>query len=519
MLLQLDHLGVAFGEKVLFDNAHLVINKGDRIGIVAPNGSGKTTLFKVLLDVVSFEGQRRSTVHSIGYLSQDESLSSNRKEEIESLLADESVLADEQRYASLLEEYEHYVQNQERMQVILEQLSFDKEAMNREGLSGGEHTKLKLAQVLSEDHDVLLLDEPTNHLDVPAKEALIRLLEEFPTVVFISHDVDLLNQFATSILEIRNKKLYFYSGNYDYYIEEKEKEFADAQKQIALNNKQRVKAKEKITQQVQWSAHQMKRKTSHLASGQVLSDMGSGHGGMEQGIAKTRQNINKLQAKIDNLDDVELDVVDDIKISYPSFTKPNTESVMATNITKSYGSFTLSIQDFILGADDKLAIQGNNGSGKSTFIKIVTGTVNPDEGSVFVGSKVVFGYVGQKNDTLHLENSVLDELKAVADGWDEGNLRTYLGKFLFKKNAVFRTIADLSGGEKMRLAILKTIISGANVLVLDEPSNHLDIKSKTILAQALADFPGAILVISHDDYFLDQFVTKKIKMVNGSLVY
>ena len=169
-------------------------------------------------------------------------------------------------------------------------------------------------------------------------------------------------------------------------------------------------------------------------------------------------------------------------------------------------------------SNDKIVIQGVNGSGKSTLLKLIMNKLKEDKGIIEIGNRVKIGYLSQKNETLNFNNTVLKEILDLNIDLDEGEIRIYLGKFLFKKNDVFKVIKDLSGGEKVRLVILKLILNSCNFLILDEPSNHLDIKSKNVLAEALKNFPGSILVVSHDNYFLDKFVTKKMQIEKGVLI-
>jgi ATP-binding cassette, subfamily F, member 3 len=267
-----------------------------------------------------------------------------------------------------------------------------------------------------------------------------------------------------------------------------------------------------------WSNKKIKEKTKNLKTGQVLNNMGTGHGSMEKGISLTSKKLNKMQDKINSFETPHIDSDIEIKIKYLDFVRLNKTVLKIKNLIKTFDNFKLDVENFELLNNEKIAIQGYNGSGKSTFFKIIVGKIKQDSGKVEIGNKVKLGYLSQKNEGLNFDNVILKEIKDSNSNLDESELRKYLGKFLFKKSDVFKKIKDLSGGEKIRLGLLKLILNGSNFLVLDEPSNHLDIKSKNILAEALSDFPGCILVVSHDNYFLAKFVTKKVQMLEGNLI-
>lgn len=527
MLFKLQNIGVSFSEKQIFDKLQFIFNQGDKVGIIGDNGVGKSTLFNIIRNTIHYSGEVIFENNNFGYLSQDESffeleLISNRKKEIEDLLLKEEIINDSEKYNELLNEYNELVSNSisQEEDYLISRFNFNEELYNKEkkeNLSGGEGTKLKLIKLFSQHFDYYLLDEPTNHLDIHSKNTLIDLLENVESYVIISHDIDLLNKCCNKIGEINNHTISMYIGNYDNYLEFKEKEKEEVFKKQTESKKEKKKIKETISNIKSASSQKVKEKTQDFGKGQVLRNMGNGRGGMESALREVSKKINKLEDKYDSIEDLELNKEENLKIKYLEFSKPNHQVLHITNLEKSFDKFKLRVKNFTIYCEEKIALQGNNGSGKSTFLKLITQEISQDRGEIIIGDRVKIGYLSQKNVVLNLNNTVLNEILELNVNIDEGEIRKYLGKLLFKKNDVFKLIKNLSGGEKTRLGILKLILQGSNFLILDEPSNHLDIKSKEILAQALDEFQGSILVVSHDDHFLDTFVSKKIQIENGSL--
>lgn len=525
MLFKFDSIRLSYGEKVIFDSIHFVCNKGDRIGIIGDNGVGKTSFFRVFLHTVPSEGSVVIQNKNYGYLSQDDLLGESivsyiRKQELEELMSDPKIQKNETKYLKIIQEYNDLISSTDfdYMTELVRGFGFKYDIFKqeqKENLSGGELTKLKLIQLFSKKADYYLLDEPSNHLDSVAKKYLIQKLNELSTFLIISHDVDLLNKTCSSILEIKDTKIKIYPGNYDFYIAQKEKENEEIKRLQVEKSKEKNKILTAIDATKIRSGEKIKSKISHLKKGQVLRDMGSGHGSMEKGIALTSGKIKKMKQKADSIKIPTISQDDVVRIKYTDFVPSHKDVFVVTDLKKSFNTFDLFVNYFELKRGEKVAIQGENGSGKSTFLKLLLGVIKPNTGSIIVGKDVKMGFVSQKNETFHQNHSILEELMKVSVTHDENAVRKYLGSFLFKKNDVFKKISDLSGGEKVRVAILKTILMGSNVLLLDEPSNHLDIRSKNLLGEALKDYPGTILVISHDDSFLDLFVTRKICVDKG----
>lgn len=527
MLFKLENVSVDFGEKVIFDSVNFVFNEGDKIGIIGDNSVGKTTLLNVILNKTEYTGNVVISNKNFGTLSQDDSFEEiknfqNRKVELEKKLEDQETISNPKLYEKLLNEYTEIsnLDKTDKKSKLFEKFNFNSDLYEKEikdNLSGGETTKFRLIELFSKNYDYLIMDEPSNHLDTNSKKQLFSELSNLKSYIIISHDVELLNKCCTKIIEIKNKTLNTYHGNYDYYLEQVEKEKNETERLINEKIREKKKIKQSLEDISKWSNSKMKEKTKHLKQGQVLRDMGIGRGSMESGIVNTNKRINQLTEKINSIETPEIENNEEIKIKYINFQKPNQEVLMIKDLIKKYDDFKLKIDQLEVFANDKLGIQGDNGSGKSTLLKIISNQLLDYSGSCKLGENVQLGYLSQKNENLNLNNTILSEIQGLKLTIDEGEIRKYLGKLLFKKNDVFKKISDLSGGEKIRLAFLKLVLSGCNFLLLDEPSNYLDIKSKDILADALKDYPGAIVCVSHDDYFLDKVVNKKIEIINGEI--
>ena len=528
MLFKIENLNLEFGEKKIFEKVNFVFNEGDKIGMVGDNGTGKTSLFNVILQKKEFQGKVIFENKNFSYLTQDEGfeelkLIETRKKEIEKLLFDKNIIKNPEKYNELLEEYLKLTEsNVSKNEILLmDKFNFNKELYfkeKKEHTSGGEITKLKLIKLFAKNYDYLLLDEPSNHLDLESKNNLIDELSKLKSFIIISHDINLLNSVCNKIVEIKNCSLKSYFGNYDEYLKSKEKEKERILKTQIEHKKEKKKIQGKIDDVKSWANKKMKEKTKHLAKGQILGDMGTGHGSMERGITVTAKKLIRMEKNKSSFETPELDKEEDIKISYLNFEKPNQIILEIKNLKKSFENFCLSIDNLAIEQNEKVALQGNNGSGKTTLLKLIMGELKQNKGIIKIGNKVSMGYLSQKNENLNINNSVLKEMLNLNLNLEEKEIRKYLGKFLFKGNEIFKEIKELSGGEKIRLGLLKLILSGCNFLILDEPSNHLDIRSKNILSEALKNYPGSILVVSHDDFFLDKFITKKIHLKQGKLI-
>jgi len=507
MLFRLSDVHKAYGARDVLRGASLQINPGEHVGLVGRNGAGKTTIFNLVTqeitpdrgEVVRARGLKLgllaqhvhfaegSTVHesalaAFGRLQQIE----HEMHELEHRMSDtaddlEKVLA---RYSDLQHEYEREggFEYSARAEAILQGLGFDRESWQMETarLSGGQQNRLGLACLLLSEPDVLLLDEPTNHLDVRAVEWLEEFLQSYAAgFVIISHDRYFLDRACRRIVEVENGQATSYTGNYSHYLVEREERREIQQR--AFENQQRLIAK----------TEEFIRK--NLA-------------GQKTKQAKSRRN--KLE-RLERLDAVRADQ------SAGDFRLQDIERA---------GTHVLTINEAAIGYEDKLlardinlilrrgeclGVIGANGSGKTTFVKTILSKIPALSGEFRWGSKVEIGYYAQQLEDLDERNEIIMELRRVApSSATAGELRSFLAKFLFVGDDVYKHVRDLSGGEKGRLALGKLIYSGVNVLVLDEPTNHLDIPSREALEAALEAYEGTIVTISHDRFFLDRVATQ-----------
>ncbi|HET6972498.1 MAG TPA: ABC-F family ATP-binding cassette domain-containing protein [Pyrinomonadaceae bacterium] len=507
MLFRLSEVYKSYGTQDVLRGASLQVNPGEHVGLVGRNGAGKSTIFRLVRgdetadrgDVVRARGVKLglldqhvhfkpgSTVHesalaAFGRLQQIE----HEMHELEHRMADagddlEKIL---ERYSDLQHEFEHEggFEYGAKAESILQGLGFDRDtwSMETEKLSGGQQNRLGLACLLLAAPDVLLLDEPTNHLDVNAVEWLEEFLQTYPAaIVIISHDRYFLDRACRRIIELENGRAASYTGNYSDYLVERE-ERREAQ-QRAYDNQQQLIAK---TQEF------IRR---NLA-------------GQKTKQAKSRR---KMLEKLERIDAVRHDQSSgDFRLGAIERTGNHVLTVNQLSIGYENNLLARDIA-FILRRGECLGIIGPNGSGKTTFLKTILNKLAPLSGEVRWGTKVQIGYYAQQLDDLDDRNEIIMELRRVAPATaTAGELRSFLAKFLFTGDDVYKHVQDLSGGEKGRLALAKLIYSRVNVLVLDEPTNHLDIPSREALEEALSAYEGTIVTISHDRYFLDRVATQ-----------
>jgi ATP-binding cassette subfamily F protein 3 len=507
MLFRLSEVHKSYGVQDVLRGTSLQVNPGEHAGLVGRNGAGKSTIFRLVRgdetadrgDVVRARGVKLglldqhvhfkpgSTVHesalaAFGRLQQIE----HEMHELEHRMADAGDDLDRvlERYSDLQHEFELEggFEYTARAEAILQGLGFDREMwpLETEKLSGGQQNRLGLACLLLAAPDVLLLDEPTNHLDVNAVEWLEEYLQAYESAyVIVSHDRYFLDRCCRRIIELENGRAASYTGNYSDYLVERE-ERREAQ-QRAYDNQQQLIAKTQEfirrnlagqkTKQAK-SRRKMLEKLERIDA--VRPDQGSGDFRL-QAIERTGNHVLTVTGA---------------SIGYP-------EKLLARDIS------------FILRRGECLGTIGPNGSGKTTFLKTIMHKLPPLAGEVRWGTKVQLGYYAQQLDDLDDRNEIIMELRRVAPpNATAGELRSFLAKFLFLGDDVYKHVRDLSGGEKGRLALAKLIYSRVNVLVLDEPTNHLDIPSREALEEALSAYEGTIITISHDRYFLDRVATQ-----------
>ena len=507
MLFRLSEVHKSYGTQDVLRGTSLQVNPGEHVGLVGRNGAGKSTIFRLVRgeetadrgEVVRARGVKLglldqhvhfkpgSTVHesalaAFGRLQQIE----HEMHELEHRMAEagddlEKIL---ERYSDLQHEFEHEggFEYGARAESILQGLGFDREmwSMETEKLSGGQQNRLGLACLLLAAPDVLLLDEPTNHLDVNAVEWLEEFLREYPSAfVIISHDRYFLDRSTRRIIELENGRAANYTGNYSDYLVERE-ERREAQ-QRAYDNQQQLIAK-----------------TQEFIRRNIA--------GQKTKQAKSRR---KMLEKLERLDAVRPDQASgDFRLQ--AIERTGNHVLTVTDLAVGYpGKLLAEKIAFILRRGECLGIIGPNGSGKTTFLRTILNKIEPLAGQVRWGTKVQIGYYAQQLDDLDDRNEIIMELRRVAPSTvTAGELRSFLAKFLFTGDDVYKHVRDLSGGEKGRLALGKLIYSRVNVLVLDEPTNHLDIPSREALEEALSAYEGTIVTISHDRYFLDRVATQ-----------
>src|SRR5437870_4926767 len=507
MLFRLSEVHKSYGAQDLLRGVSLQINPGEHVGLVGRNGAGKTTIFRLINleetpdrgEVVRARGlklgllaqhvhfEKGSTVYesalaAFGRLQQIE----HEMHELEHRMSDarddlEKVLA---RYSDLQHEFEREggFEYSAKAIAILQGLGFERDTwqLETEKLSGGQQNRLGLARLLLSEPDVLLLDEPTNHRDVSAVEWLEEFLQSYKLAfVIISHDRYFLDRACQRIIEVENGQAISYKGNYsDYLIEREERREIQ---QRAFDNQQRLIAKTEEFIRRNLAGQKTKQAKSRRNMLERLDRIEGVRGEQASGDFRL-QEIERAGTHVLTIKDA--------AIGYP-------EKLLARDIS------------LILRRAECLGIIGPNGSGKTTFLKTILGKTEELAGEVRWGSKVEIGYYAQQLEDLDYRNEIITELRRVApSNATAGELRSFLAKFLFFGDDVYKHVRDLSGGEKGRLALAKLIYSGVNVLVLDEPTNHLDIPSREALEEALEAYEGTIVTISHDRFFLDRVATQ-----------
>ena len=526
IVLSCNNLNKSFGIDSVLENVNFTVNECDKVGIIGVNGTGKTTLFKIISGIYGYDSGDIYTSKDceIGYLEQNTNFHSENTileevlevfkdvidmekylRDLEHKISEESSNINSIALEKLMNEYSNKLEEFSDMngygykseaKGVLKGLGFSDEDMNKpiNILSGGEKTRVLLGKLLLKKPTLLLLDEPTNHLDSEAIEWLEIFLKQYKgTVILISHDRYFLDQVVNRIFEIHNKKLKTYKGNYSDFIKasaiEKElelKKFEDQQKDLKKQEEsiERLKAF-----------------------------------GREKHLKRARSK-EKALAKIDVLDKPEA-YRKKARIEFnPSVTSGN-DVLQLRDISMGYGERIL-FKDLNLDIyrGEKVALIGANGIGKSTLFKIIMNEIAPLSGNIKFGTNVNVSYFHQEQKTLTLDNTIIDEIWEDNKHLTQTDLRSMLGAFLFEGEEVFKKISTLSGGERARVAILKLILSNANLLLLDEPTNHLDIDSKEVLEEALSGYTGTIFTISHDRYFLNTVVDKVLVLdENGITEY
>jgi ATP-binding cassette subfamily F protein 3 len=515
MLIGLQNVTFEFGARVIVKNATWHLNPGERIGLIGYNGTGKSTLLKVLVGQYSpgsgtVEKSRDTT---IGYLHQDllsfdtnSSITEVAMEAFEKEMAlqkeqaglekiletkeDEKLLT---RYMDVLHELEilEGFDVRHKVEEVLHGLGFNDEQLDQpyKQFSGGWRMRVLLAKMILQHPDVLLLDEPTNHLDLPSIEWLEKYLVNYKgSVVIVSHDKYFLDRMVNKTVELYQQELHIYPGNYSYYEQEKAIR-VEIQKRAYENQQDYIRQQERFIER-------FKAKASK---------------------ATQAQSAQKLLDKIERIEDTEIERPN-MRINFSVGREPGRVLVTLKDVHKAFGDLVI-LQNASAEIDrnDKIALIGANGKGKSTLLRIVAGT-EPFQGERIWGHNVVESFYAQHQlESLDLNNTILEEMNSSGAGKTELEYRSLLGSFLFSGEDVEKKIKILSGGEKARVALAKTIVSKANFLMLDEPTNHLDIHSVELLVEALDRYEGTIILVSHDRYFISKVANKIWEIVDGEI--
>ena len=511
------------GSNLVLDKVSFAVNGGERIGIIGINGAGKTTLLRMLAGQLPHDGGDFfvSSDLKIGYLEQDGGFDSQRtvieevrkifehfpemEKEMEQLLAAAGEEGEGQhaaltRYEQIRDRYERmggYMYESE-IRGILTSMAFDESMYNKKisTLSGGEKTRLALAMLLLEKPDILFLDEPTNHLDIGTLKWLEQYLKGYRgTIMIVSHDRYFLNETVNRIFEIEHGRLSIYEGNYDFYAEERRNRREVAMRHYEKQQKELERQEEMIRRFKQRGTEKLAKRAAsrekRLSAMDLMERPDAGHGKLKLNF---RQNFQSGK-----------------------------DVLQAEDLSKSFGYGMNRVELFRnvsidVKRGERVCIVGANGIGKTTLIRMLMGDLVSTTGHIRAGHNVQFGYYDQGQQLLNDSNTVIGELQDAYHLYTEGELRNILGRFLFRGEAVFQEIGDLSGGERARLALLKLMMSGANTLILDEPTNHLDIESKEVFEEALLEFPGTCIIVSHDRYFLNRIPTRIMELTSDGLV-
>ena len=520
MILSCRDISKAYGTDVILEKITFGIEDKEKIGIVGVNGAGKTTLFKILIGETSYDGGELYIKKEarVGYLQQDVTVESEKTiyEEaltvFEPLLKTEEMMREAEVKMALLEGEEleehmkYYADLQhefDRMEGygykshikgVLKGLGFGEEDFEKpvNTLSGGQKTRVYLSRLLLSKPDILLLDEPTNHLDIES----IAWLEDFlkgynGAVIIISHDRYFLDKIITKTVEIENKKSYVYEGNYSFYAKQK-----------------------KINRDVQ--QHQFEQQQREIKrQEEVIKTLRSFN--REKSIKRAESREKALQ-KIERIDRPE-SLPDKMRLTLTPKILSGNDVLHGEELSKSYGERHLFSNAFIdVKREEKVAIVGPNGVGKSTFLKILLKKVLPDSGFFRLGSNVNIGYYDQEQQNFDESKTVFQEISDTYPNMTNGEARNVLAAFVFTGDDVFKPISALSGGEKGRLSLAKIMLSKANFLILDEPTNHLDMLSKEILENAINSYEGTVLYVSHDRYFINKTATTVLELTPDGFV-
>ncbi len=520
MILSCNNLAKSFDDNLIFNNCSFVIEEQEKVAIVGINGAGKSTLLKIIMKELSADEGNVFIAKdkTIGYLSQYQDISSNNTIYTEMLEAKKEIIDTEKQIRALElsmksasgEELDSMLSTYNRLTYsfelnngyayeseiigVLKGLGFDDTFFERtiSTLSGGQKTRVALAKMLLSKPDLILLDEPTNHLDITSITWLESYLSNYNgSVVIVAHDRYFLDKIVTKVVEIDRTKVISFSGNYSDYATKKKALYESEMK--AFQNQQReIKHQEEVIEKLRSFNREKSIKRAESRE-KLLNKIDV----LDKPLGDNKTMKFKLEPKIESANDV----------------------LTVEDISKTYDNHTL-FKDlsFEVKKGERVAIIGQNGTGKTTILKIINNVIKPDSGEVTLGVKVNIGYYDQEHHVLNVNKTIFQEISDTYPTLTNTEIRNMLAAFLFTGDDVFKLISDLSGGERGRLSLAKLMLSEANFIILDEPTNHLDMASKEILEQALNNYTGTILFVSHDRYFINKTATRILDLEDGLIV-
>ncbi|PGL67898.1 ribosomal protection-like ABC-F family protein [Bacillus sp. AFS055030] len=530
-IIKASNIEIELNGKTIFNNGNLDIKEGERVALIGENGVGKSTFINALLGNIPLKKgmlQIHYSKDEIGWLLTDEENQQNlsAREVVESFDQERFLIKKNlEKYLRDLSNEENLAKYNESLSNYLELDGYDWETKIDQilkkfqlpqslwdipfsHLSGGQKTKVKLAKVMLKKPKLLILDEPTNHLDTESIQWLTEWLQNYKgSVLFISHERQFIDDVATVTVELTESGTFKYNGGYSAYKIQKEHERKTQQAQFEKQEAEKKKLIETINQYKQWftSSHNAASERDPFA---------------KKKAAKNALRFKSKEKDLERLEKRKVEKPKEVKTISASFENDSFSAKQMITFEKvdfSYDEKSLFNQvDFILNREDRLAVIGKNGSGKSTFLKLLTGLIIPNNGCVRHNPQLKIGYFMQELEALNEDSTILNEILSLPN-LTETEARTILACFLFRREDVYKQIAELSMGEKCRVAFVKLYFSDSNLLVLDEPTNYLDIHTRERIEEALASYPGAVVVVSHDPYLLKKVSNRVIHIENGNL--